>query len=128
MTEPLTSPVNTVQIGDQIYNLSELTREELQNMKLRLLEMNDSAKAQIAAAKSEAWATGVRSDPDWYSRANYFQHIAGRAIQAVDAELRRRKVVHSRAVEGHFVDVARERMDSKLFGDYMTEANRRAED
>jgi len=86
----------------------------------------DASIAQIDEQLRSARSASVEPDADWYARARRARRIYGLCSQRIQAALTRIKQEKSRAVEGHFVDVARERLLEEFFIEILEEANRRA--
>lgn len=112
-------------------NLSELTDDELQNVKLSVENELSGVKQQLEEAKGNAMAYGEYAKPSWYARASSAKRLLGMTHQRVLGELSRRRKVRgqseARAIEKAFMDVAREVLEASVFEYIFSEARKEVE-
>jgi hypothetical protein len=113
-------------------NYTELSDEELLDLKQRIEQELDHVKTQIDRAKVDA-RNGTYSDPDWFARVNGAKRGIGRASQAIQVELGRRKGLrkatnieeHSKqelTFERMFMRVARRKLTEEVYEAILQEA------
>lgn len=106
-------------------DLKGKSRDELLELKLKLDREISSIRSQITRAQAEARKSGRYADPHWWAKVQQALRIKGCQCQQVQTELGRLRR-SKKTVEAHFLDIARERMDSMNFKAYLETARRRA--
>jgi hypothetical protein len=100
---------------------------ELLQLKLQLEGELATIRRQLDHAKAEARASGKFANPSWWAKAHQALRRKGRQCQQVQMELGRLRKARIRSVEGHFLDVCRERMGGDPnFKSFLETAKRRA--
>ena len=95
------------------YNLAELTKEELLQLKMEIDDEGFSIGEQIAKAQATKYETGIYTDADWYWSARRAKRHKVKQSQQIQAELSRRKGV--KRMPDLFMDVARELLPADDF-------------
>ena len=80
-----------IKIDGRTYDLAELSREELLDLKLGLDTTVDDIRTQLDQARSRARASGQYADPRWYHSARRARQRVARKSQTIQHQLSRRK-------------------------------------
>ena len=121
------------------YNIEDLGRDDLINLKAMLQEQSYDMQEQIAEAGRLKYETGQRADPDWFHRVKYALRKKKSEIQAIQNELGKRRrervakgrdktAIQARTFERTFVDVAKEELPIEEFYRLVGIAKARQED
>jgi len=103
------------------------SQSELLQLKLQLEGELATIRKQLERARVEARASGKYASASWWAKANQALRRKGRQCQLVQMELHRLRQARIKSVEGHFLDVARERMGmDPNFKSWLETARRRA--
>jgi hypothetical protein len=120
--------MTVITAGDDSYDLSTMTRQELIDLKAKLLEEKAIIKQKLSNAIAIQRKTGNYSDPEWWSRANGAARFRGSCVQNIDAELSRRKGQKKQSFEKVFMDIAYDVLDAKTYKQIETAARAEVED
>jgi hypothetical protein len=91
-------------------DLSTLTMEQLQELRIRKLEDIDDIKGQIEAAKARRVTEGEWADPVWFHKANRAKLYKARDLDKIKHMITRLKRERRESIESLFVSVAKERL------------------
>lgn len=112
-----------VEHNQKSYRLSDMSRDELKELKLLIDNDADAIKGQLDLARSVAKSDGDYADPHWFRRAEGARRIKSRQSQAIQLELSRRKQRDGATVAEHFVNIARIRLHETVFMSIMSDAH-----
>ncbi len=107
-------------------NLRGKSREELLRTKQQLETEITSIRTQLDRARRESREMGRFAKVLWWCKIHQALRIKGRQCQQIQFELGRLRTARQHSVEGHFLDVARERMDPEKFQTFLETARQRA--
>ena len=116
-----------IDFQDNKYDLIQMSRDELLDLKLRIDTQIDGIKVQLAEAAGYAKAEGIYADPSWYARATAAGKIMGRKSQTIQRVLsqrkRQEKAERQRTIGDAFIDAARVRLAPDTFTMVMEDAH-----
>lgn len=85
-------------------------------------------KVQLEAARFQARATGVYSDPKWYARAQYALRARGREAQRIQVQIgemgRLLRKLNAAQLDQCFVESARKLLDQDVFSNVWNQARK----
>ena len=120
-----------VRVRDKKYDLSQMERRELLDLKSDVDESMSLIKVQLLEAKSMAASEGIYADPDWYKRASIALSARRRVSQNIQTELGERKTErnksYTQSFEQHFIDAARDLLHKETLRTLFNEAQERAD-
>lgn len=122
--------VTTVRYRDEDYDVTKLSIQELQNLRLEMDKERAIIEQQISEAKSKRYHTGEWSDAKWFKSANGAYKAKGFAISVICNELSKRRKERSksiRSVADYFVDTAKQILSAETFNLIMAKAKELAE-
>lgn len=103
-------------------DISNLTREELIELKVKVEASHRHIKDQIDNAKAGA-VSGDYADPGWFSRLQAANRALGWHANRINAELGKRRNGNCYRIERSFIEVCKRRLDPVLFRSLMDEAH-----
>lgn len=108
-------------------DLKSLSREDLNSFHAELLKLLNAGKKELFRAKNLSYYEGVRMESDDYSDLLYTVKSIGTHVEEVKNALSNIKRRRKDSVIGHFLEIARERMDEEVFYQWLRDAGERAD-
>ncbi len=119
-----------VKFKDKQYDLSEMDRASLLDLKSKIDFDGSRLQAEITEAKRNAYENGIYTDPDWYKNASIARKIFAKNSQKIQTEFSKRKALRqqngkleTRTFLSVFNDICKHELDRELYNKIAKQAH-----
>ncbi len=121
--------MTTVKFKNKTYNLAEMDKASLLDLKLKIDFEANRVQTNITEVKADAYKNGIYANPEWFKNATLARKILAKNSQKIQGEFSKRKAIRRRAGSkeqtaffGIFNDICKHRLDKELYTSIADEA------